>query len=105
VDRQDEAMQEGEPRRSVKKRHDCGTLVEALLVRPPGLQRAAGNLKHLGRLTLGDALGFAIDILLKQLSAFHAIPALVTILIATLLVMDDGSHSYLLVLKPLLWGK
>ena len=52
-------MQEGETGDAVKKRHDRGTLIEALLVRPPGLQGTAGHVKHLGRLTLGHPLGFA----------------------------------------------
>jgi hypothetical protein len=80
-------------------------LVEALLVRPPCLKRAAGNIKRLGGLTQGEPLGLQAAILRKQFSTFDAIPALVTILIATLLVMDYGSHSYLLVLESLLWGK
>ena len=96
VDREDQAMQEGETGDTVKKGHDRGTLVEALLVRPPRLQRAAGHVKHLGRLTLGEPLGLQIAILLKQVSAFDAIPALVAILIASLLVLDYCSHSDLL---------
>jgi len=89
-------MQEGETRRAVKKCHDRGTLVEALLVRPPRLQRAAGHLKHLGRLTLRKALGFEITIPLKQLRAFDAIPALGAILVASLRILDDCAHSDLL---------
>ena len=77
-------MQEGEPWHAVKKRHDGGTLVEALLVRPPCLERAAGHLKRLGRLTLGEALGLQSAILLEELSAFEAIPALVAIIVASL---------------------
>ena len=70
-----QAMQEGEPRDTLKKRHDGGMLVEALLVRPPGLQRAAGHLKRLGRLTLGEPLGLQSAILLKELSAFECDPS------------------------------
>src|SRR2546423_9385266 len=62
VERQNEAMQEGETGNTVKKRHDSRTLVEAIRVRAPRLQRAAGHVKHLGRLTLGKALGFEIAI-------------------------------------------
>ena len=89
-------MQEGETSDAVKKRHDRGTLIKARLIRPPRLQRAAGHLKHLGRLTLGDALGMQITIALKQVSTFDASPALVAILIATLRVLDYRFHSYLL---------
>jgi hypothetical protein len=57
MDREDQAMQEGKTGDTVKKRHNSRTLVEALLVRPPRLQRTAGHVKHLGRLTLGHPLG------------------------------------------------
>jgi hypothetical protein len=75
VARQHQPMQEGEPGNTVKKRHDSRTLVKAVCVRPPRLQRAAGHGKLLARLTLGKALGFEIAIPLKQLSAFDTIPA------------------------------
>ena len=88
-------MQEGETGDAVKKRHDRGTRIKALLVRPPRLQRAAGHVKHLGRLTLGDALGVQLTIPCKQVSAFDASPALVAIIIATLLFLDYRCHSYL----------
>ena len=78
-------MQEGETWHALEKRHDRGTLVEALLIRTPRLQRAAGHLKHLGGLTLGDALGVQLAIPLTQVSAFEARPALVAIFVATLL--------------------
>jgi len=50
-------MQEGETRHTLEKRHDGGTRIEALLLRPPRLQRRAGHLKHRGGSTLGDAPG------------------------------------------------
>ena len=96
-------MQEGKTGDAVKKRDDSRTRVEALLVCPPRLEHTAGHLKPLGRLTLGDTLGVQITIPRKQVSAFDMRPALVAILIATLLVLDDGSHSSLLFLKPLSW--
>lgn len=99
VDRQDQAMQEGATSDAVKKRHDRGTLIKARLIRTPRLQRAAGNLKPLDRLTLGDALGVQIAISLKQVSTCDASPALVAILIATWRVWDDRVHSDLL-FKP-----
>jgi hypothetical protein len=52
-----ETMQEGQPRRALKKSYDGRMGVEALLVGPPGLQRTTGNLKHLGGLTQGEPLG------------------------------------------------
>jgi hypothetical protein len=40
-------MQEGETGDAMKKRHDSRTLVGAL-IRSPHLQRATGDIKHLG---------------------------------------------------------
>jgi hypothetical protein len=65
------------------------------------LQRATGHLKHRGCLTLGKALGLQIAISRKQCSAFETLPALVALIVATLLVLDDGSHSDLPLRKPL----
>ena len=68
-------MQEGKPRSTLKKGHDGGMLVEALLVRPPGLKRAAGNLKRLGRLTQGEPLGLQIEILIEELQRVGCDPS------------------------------
>jgi hypothetical protein len=89
-------MQEGEPRHAVKKCHNRGTRIEALLVHPPDLQRTTGDLKNRGCLTLGEALGLEIAILGKQVHAFEALPALVTISVVSLRLLDDYAHSYLL---------
>jgi hypothetical protein len=93
---ENQAMQEGKPRATVKKGDNGRMLVEALLVGPPCLQRAAGNRKCLGRLTQGEPLGLQIAILIEDLSALGAIPAWVKISVASLLELDDGSHSDLL---------
>jgi hypothetical protein len=95
VDRQDQSMQEGESQNAVKKCYDSGTRVQAL-VHPPCLKRATGHVERLGRLTLGEALGLQIVILLKALRAFNAIPALVAIIAVALCILDDCAHSYLL---------
>ena len=50
---------------AVKKGHDRGTGIEAVLVHALRLQRAAGHVKHLGRLTLGDSLGVQCTISFK----------------------------------------
>jgi hypothetical protein len=50
-DPENQAMPEGQPRATVTKGDNGGRLVEALWVGPPGLKRAAGHLKCLGRLT------------------------------------------------------
>jgi hypothetical protein len=77
-------------------------VVEALLVRPPGLQRAAGNLKRLGRLTQGEPLGLQSEILIEEVRAWGAIPSWGAIIMAFAIIMalwmslDDGSHSDLL---------
>src|SRR5215471_4210334 len=97
-------MQEGEPGDTVKKRHDRGTLIEMLLVRPPSLQGRTRHVKHLGRLTLGHALRFESAIAFKPLRAFNAIPALGAIFLVMLLALADCSHCYLL-FKPWVWKK
>jgi hypothetical protein len=89
-------MQEGESRNAVKECYDSGTRVQALLVHPPCLKRDTGHVERLGRLTLGEALGLQIMILLKALRAFNAIPALVAIIAVALCILDDCAHSYLL---------
>jgi hypothetical protein len=60
------------------------------------LQRGTGNLKYLGRLPLGETLGLQRTILSKQVYAFEAPPALVTIIVALLRILDDCAHSDLL---------
>ena len=92
----DEPMQEGKPRRTVKKRHDRRTRVKVLLVCPPRLQRAAGHVQHLGRLALGDPRREEGEIPVAPLSALHAIPALRALSLATLCVLGYSAHSYLL---------
>jgi len=62
-------------------------------VRAPRLQCAA---RHVKPLTLGGALGCEIAIRRKAVSSFDAIPALVAIIVASLRLLDDRSHSYLL---------
>ena len=94
-----QARQESKPRATVKKGDNGGMRVEALLVGPPCLQRAAGHLKCLGRLTQGETLGLQIAILIEDLSALGAIPAWGKISVASLLALDDGSHSDLLILS------
>jgi hypothetical protein len=92
-----QAMEEGETRYTVKKGHDRGTGIEAVLVQAPRLERAARYVKHLGRLTLGDTLGVQTIILRQQVSAFEAIPALMAILVASWRILDYYAHSDLLV--------
>jgi hypothetical protein len=89
-------MQAGKPRRAVKKRSHHRTRIEALVVGLPGLECGAGNLKHLRGVTLGDALGVQITVLLKQGSTVESIPARGTVSIASLLILDYGSHRDLL---------
>jgi hypothetical protein len=44
-------------------------------------------------------------IALKQFSASGSLPAWVTLIVASLLILDDCSHRYLLILKPRSSGK
>ena len=98
-------MQEGETRSTVKKGHDSGTRIQALVVCLPGLERAAGHIEQLGCLPMGEPLRLQSAIALKQFSASGSLPAWVTIVVASLRILDDGSHGYLLVLKPRSSGK
>src|SRR5215468_10562113 len=97
---ENETMQEGQPRRTLKKNHDGGMCVEALLVGPPGLQRTAGNFKRLGGLTQGEPLDLQIKILIEEFSTLGARPAWGAIIIAWCFGLDYGAHSDLL-LHPL----
>jgi len=96
-----QTMQESETWNALAKRHDRGTLVQAFLIRTPCLQRAARYLRRLGGLTLGESLGLQVAVLRQQLSTFDAIPTLVALIIATLRILDNCAHRYLLLLKPL----
>jgi hypothetical protein len=92
-----QAMQEGQTWGAVKKGDHGWLRVETLLVGPPCLQCGAGNVKRLSRLTLGQALGLSITILRKTCRTLGAMPMRVAIMVASLLVLDDGSHGDLLV--------
>ena len=96
VDPEHQTMQESQPWGTVEKGHDGGMFVKTVLIRPPCLQRAAGHIKRLGGLTQGEPLGLQIAVLLKELGAFDALPTLVAIIVASLRILDDGSHSDLL---------
>ena len=58
----------------MKKGHHLRAGIEAVLVCPPCLERAAGHVQHLGRLALGDPLSAQLTIALKQVSALKALP-------------------------------
>src|SRR6266511_4944777 len=90
MDPEHETMQEGQPRSAVKKGHNGRMFVEARLVRPPSLERAAGHLKRLGRLTQGAPLGLQSAIVIEEVRASAAI------IMALWMGLDDGSHSDLL---------
>jgi len=96
-------MQAGETGDAVTKRHDSRTRVEAVRVCLPRLQRAAGPLKPLGRLTLGGAVSGPSALRRTPRSTFEALPALVASLMARWLLLPDGSHGSRLLLKPRAW--
>ena len=95
IDPEHETMQEGQPR-SALERLNSRVWWRALLVGSPGLKRAAGNVKRFGRLTQGESLGLQREVLIEELSTLSAIPAWGVLIIASLRVLDDGSHSDLL---------
>src|SRR5215204_4843860 len=104
MDPENETMQEGQPRSALKKDHNARMFVKALLVHPPGLKRAAGNLKRRGCLTQGEPLGLQSEILIEEVRAAGAIPSWGAIIMACAIIMalwrglDDGSHSDLLLI-------
>jgi hypothetical protein len=71
-------------------------LIESLPVGQPGLQGGAGNFEGFGGLTLRNALGVELVVVLETLGAFESMPVLLTRPIDTLDVRDYGSHGYLL---------
>ena len=68
-------------------------LVEALLIRPPCLKRAARNMQSLGCLPQGAPLSLQLMLLVKEGRTLGALPAWTMIIVASLLVLDDGSHN------------
>ena len=96
MERQDEAMEEGEARNTLKERDHLGTRIKAILPGAPGLERAPGDVKRLGGLTLGDPLRLQRAILVKQFGTSHPLPSRLAGGIATLFVMEYSSHGYLL---------
>src|SRR5919198_2802682 len=94
-------MQESQTRDAMKKCDDSGALIKGLLIRQPGLQGTAGHVQHLGGLALGETLGVQVTISFKQVSAFEARPALVAIMLATVLFLDYRCHRLPPLPKPL----
>jgi hypothetical protein len=97
VDGYNQAMQEGKPWGTLAKGHDGGMLIKALVMGPPGPKRAAGDLQCLGGLSQRKPLRFQVEILIEQLSALSAGPAVGTICIALGRLVDYGSHGDLLI--------
>jgi hypothetical protein len=99
VNGDNQAMQKGKPWGTAKKGDNSRVLVEALVIGPPSLKGAARNLKRLGCLTQGESLGVQLTILIEELGALASIPAWVMIIIASVCVLDYGSHSDLAILR------
>src|SRR5215470_20234358 len=93
-------MQEGETGDTVKKGFHLGAGIEAVVGHPPRLERTAGHGQHLGRSALGDPLGVQFPIACIQVSALEARPALVAIMIAMVLCLDDRCHRLPPLPKP-----
>jgi hypothetical protein len=81
-------MHEGKSRTALKELGHMGTDVESVMPRPPGLNGRSGNLELFGGLTLGDALGSQLPVLLKEVRTFESIPAWLAVRVALLLVLD-----------------
>ena len=96
VEAHNQPMHEGEPRTALKELGHMGTDVEAVMPCAPGLKSGSGNLQLLSNLTLGQALGLQLTIMLEEVRTFESIPAWLAVIVALLRVFDDGSHSDLL---------
>jgi hypothetical protein len=91
-----ESVSERESGTALKELSDVGTNIESVMPHSPGLQSRSGNLEFLGGLPLGAALGAQLSVLCKELRAVESIPAWLALRVALSLVLDDGSHSDLL---------
>jgi hypothetical protein len=95
-ERDNQPRQAGETRHTANKRDDHGALIAALVGGAPGLQGAARAGKPLGRLTLGEALGWPTVIPLTQRRACDTIPALGASLVAVRRLVHSWAHRALL---------
>jgi len=96
MERQDQAVEKGEPRDALKELAHLGTCIEPILPRTPRVQRGARPLQPVGGLPLGQPFGLPVMIRSKEFDALEAIPAPVTIFMAALLRIDDSAHHSLL---------
>jgi hypothetical protein len=101
MERQSQAVEDGEARNALKELNPLRTGIEPILPRQPRVQRGTGHAQRLGRLTLGDPLGVQRAIPCKPVSTFAASPALIAIMIATVLVLDYRCHRFPPLPKPL----
>jgi hypothetical protein len=79
MESENQAMQEGQSGLTLKKLGNVRADVKGTLLPAPSLQGGAGDLKLLGRLTLGDPLSLQLDIVLKPVSPLEPVPAQVTV--------------------------
>ena len=77
-----EPVQEGESGTALKELGHMGTDIEAVVPYAPGLKGGSGNLELFGGLTLGDALGSQLPVLLKEVRTFESIPAWLAVMVA-----------------------
>jgi hypothetical protein len=95
VEGQNQAMQKGESRATLKELSHFWTDIEGVMPRVPRLQGASGHLKPLGSLTLGEALCLQVDILLEQIGPLEAVPALMTVDIGAVWKIHETAQGYL----------
>ena len=81
---------------TLKESGHIGTDIKGVMPCPPGLKSGAGHLKLLSSLTLGQALGSQLTIVLEEVRTCASIPAWLAVMVALLRILDDGSHSDLL---------
>jgi hypothetical protein len=96
VEGQHQPVPTSESGTTLKESSHLETDIPGVMPCTPGVQRGAGNLKLLSRLTLGHTLGSQRTIGLAEVRPFEAIPAWLAVSVTWLRVLDDGSHSDLL---------
>ncbi len=73
----------------MKERSDVGTDIQGVVPDAPGLQGGSRHLELLGGLTLGDALGSQLPVLLKEVRTLESIPAWLAVRVALLRVLES----------------
>jgi hypothetical protein len=104
MESQNQAMEQGTSRSTVKKCGHFGTAIERVMPGLPRLQGASGHLKLLGGLTLGETLRVQIEIWREPIGPLEAVPEVMAVAWVAVWHIEYSAHSDL-PLEPLPNGK